>query len=106
VGGSAACHDVVDSIVDDVQDAWCVCIVQRLAHSCIYAYVQSPKPFWYALQVRGVKAHGIMVARCSNVTLTQITMHNVGMFFIIDWNGNANRVRIPARNCFEDLARP
>ncbi len=46
-------------------------------------------------QLRGIYAHGIMLTRCTNVTIANITMHNVGMFFIIDWSGHGNRVGIP-----------
>ncbi len=44
------------------------------------------------LQLRGIYAHGIMLTRCVNVTVANITMHNVGMFFVIDWSGHGNRV--------------
>lgn len=37
-----------------------------------------------------------MLARCTNVTIANVTMHNVGMFFLIDWNGHGNRVRCPS----------
>ena len=47
------------------------------------------------LQLRGIYAHGIMLTRCVNVTVANITMHNVGMFFVIDWNGHGNRVSKP-----------
>lgn len=46
----------------------------------------------FCLQLRGIYAHGIMLTRCVNVTVANITMHNVGMFFVIDWSGHGNRV--------------
>lgn len=48
------------------------------------------------LQVRGIFAHGIMLSRCVNVTVANVTAHNVGMFFIIDFSGHGNRVSPPA----------
>ena len=47
---------------------------------------------WCA-QIRGIYQHGVMLQRCINVTVATLTMHNVGMFGIIDWAGNNNRVR-------------
>ena len=29
----------------------------------------------------------------ANTTVSGITMHNVGVFFMIDWTGNGNMVR-------------
>lgn len=46
-----------------------------------------------ALQLRGTGAHAIMMNQCANVTLNGLTMHNVGMFWIIDWAGMGNTVR-------------
>jgi len=44
------------------------------------------------LQLRGTGSHGIMMKGCTNTTVDGITMHNVGMFFLIDWTGNGNTV--------------
>ena len=43
-------------------------------------------------QVRGKFAHGVTLVACTNVTVANLTMHNVGMFFIIDWAGHGNQV--------------
>ena len=48
----------------------------------------------HLLQVRGVYKHGIMLQRCVNTTVANVTMHNVGMFFIIDWAGHGTRVHV------------
>ena len=46
------------------------------------------------MQLRGTGAHAIMINQCANVTLNGLTMHNVGMFWIIDWAGTGNTVRL------------
>ena len=52
------------------------------------------------LQLRGTGAHAIMMNQCANVTLNGLTMHNVGMFWIIDWAGTGNTVRVvPSLPC-------
>lgn len=45
------------------------------------------------MQIRGIYKHGVMLQRCVNVTVANLTMHNVGMFGIIDWAGHNSRVR-------------
>jgi hypothetical protein len=44
------------------------------------------------LQFRGLFAHGITVNACTNITVANLTMHNVGMFFVVDWAGHGNQV--------------
>ena len=46
----------------------------------------------WCLQIRGIYQHGVMLQRCVNVTVANFTMHNVGMFGIIDWAGHNSRV--------------
>ena len=47
----------------------------------------------HPLQLRGKGAHGIMMKNNTRTTVRGITMHNVGVFFIIDWTGDGNTVR-------------
>ena len=35
-----------------------------------------------------------MMKNNTKTTVSGITMHNVGIFFIIDWTGNGNTVRL------------
>ena len=48
------------------------------------------------LQLRGtIGAHAIMLNECANVTINGLSMHNVGMFWMVEWAGNGNTVRVP-----------
>ena len=60
------------------------------------------------LQFRGKFAHGITVNSCTNVTVANLTMHNVGMFFVIDWAGHGNQVclQCPAAPAPQPLTPP
>ena len=47
------------------------------------------------VQLRGTKgSHAIMLNECANVTIDGLSMHNVGMFWLIDWAGSGNTVRV------------
>ena len=44
-----------------------------------------------------------MLKSNTNTTVSGITMHNVGVFFIIDWTGNGNMVRLQRKGVAADF---
>ena len=65
---------------------------------CVVPDLPDAHVHWHA-QIRGIFAHGITLSACTNVTVANLTMHNVGMFFVIDWAGHGNQVSPAFHTC-------